>query len=493
MRLPRFVTSGLAVAVITTIGFGLLSGCVKKEQQVVKKNVSANLVFYSLFDGEDVYQPLIQQYTAKHPSVTIKYRKFTDPVEYMNLIINELAEGRGPDIFSAPNYWFLRNVKKLSPLPAQTLSPQQFEQTFVSVANDDLVLKDPADSQSKVFGIPLSVDTLALYYNKNAFDDKIPAQGKPAATWEGLKDDVFKLTKTDNSFERFEVAGIAMGRSDNIARAVDILYLLMLQYKANFYNENYSKTEFANQQTATSAGFLINPAVEALKLYTSFALPSNKNYSWNQYLASADSPVKEVESFARGKVAMIFGYSYLYEQIKSTMKDLKDKGVQTLDSAAVRISTVPQVNDPAVSTDKRVAYANYYAQTVARTSEHPAEAWDFLMFMSSKDNLAFYNSKTHRSTSRRDMIEDQKKDPIYGVFAEQIGYAESIPTYDFDRYKDLFVQAITSVLATTTPENAIRSVANIIDDMLPSQGLVPAAAKVPAAGAGTKPTQQKAK
>lgn len=470
----RALCKGLAVAVFGALVFGLLSGCVKKDQPVTQKGAKVELVFYSLFDDEDVYVPLIQQYAAKHPNVTIKYRKFTDPVEYMNLIINELAEGRGPDIFSAPNYWFLRNSKKLTPLATKTFSTQQFEQTFVSVAKDDLVLQDPTDGQSKVFGIPLSVDTLALYYNKGAFDDKIPAQGRPAATWEGLKDDVFKLSKTDNSFERFEVAGIAMGRADNIARAADIFYLLMLQYNINFYNDNFSRTQFANQQITTSGGFLINPASEALKLYTSFGLPSNKNYSWNQYLASPDSSTKELDTFARGKVAMIFGYSYLYEQIKADIADLKGKGVVTVDPQTIRVSAVPQVNNPATSTEKRVAYANYYAQTVARTSEHPAEAWDFLMFMSTKDNLAYYNSKTHRPTSRRDMIEDQKKDPIYGVFAEQIGYAESIQVYDFDRYKDIFVQAIESVLATTSPSDAIRNAAAAIDALLPSGGMIPA-------------------
>ncbi len=473
MHFKRFIASAL----VATMGMGLLSGCVKKDQPVVQKTQKVNLVYYSLFDNEDVMQPLIQQYSAQHPNVTITYRKFTDPVEYMNLIINELAEGQGPDIFSAPNYWFLRNVRKISPLPTATFSPQQFEQTFVSVANDDLVLRDPTDGLSKVYGIPLYVDTLALYYNKAAYDDKIPSQGKPAATWEGLKDDVFKLTKTDNSFERFQVAGIAMGRADNIARAVDILYLLLLQYKTRFYNDNISKTAFVNQQVTTATGLLINPASEALRLYTSFALPTNKNYSWNDYLSSPDSPVKEMETFAKGKVVMIFGYSYLYEQIKAEIKDLQSKGVQTIDPNDIRVSVVPQVNDPATSTEPRVAYANYYADTVARTSQHPDEAWDFLLFLSSKANLTYYNSKTHEPSSRRDMIEDQKKDPVYGVFAEQTGYAKSLPVYDYDRYVTIFSQAITNVLATTSPEDAMRNAASAIDSLLPATGLIPALPK----------------
>jgi ABC-type glycerol-3-phosphate transport system substrate-binding protein len=456
----------------------LLSGCFAKE--ATKKTVKAEtvkLVYYKLFDDEDVITPLIQQYQTKHPNVQIVYKKFTNPEEYENLIINELAEGEGPDIFSMPNYWFLRNVKKLSPMPSTLMTSKQFEDTFVTVAKNDLVLRDPSDSAVKIFGIPLSVDTLAVYYNKAAFDDKIPSQGKPSDTWEGLKDDVFKLTKKDQSFERFEVAGISMGRSDNILRAIDILYLLMLQYKTDFYNSNVSQAQFSKQASVGATGISLNPATEALKLYTSFALPANKNYSWNSYLADPNSSVKEIETFARGKVAMIFGYSYLYDQIVSEIKDLKDKGVSTIDEKNVKISAVPQVNDPKTSTEKRVAYANYYAETVGRTSKNPDVAWDFLIFMSGKDNLKYYNDKTHRPTSRRDMINDQIQDPIYGVFADQIGYAESLPIYDYSRYAAIFAKAIDSVLATGSPGEAVRSAESSINDMLPSEGLIPPAPK----------------
>ena len=473
-----------------------LSGCIAKEQTQKKATAQkVQLVYYKLFDEEDVMTSLIQQYEAKNPNVHITYKKFTNPVEFENLIINELAEGEGPDIFSAPNNWFLRNVKKISPMPEAKMTAKQFEDTFVSVAKDDLVLRDPADGKTKIFGIPLTVDTLALYYNKGTFDDKIPSRGRPAETWEELKDDVFKISKKDQSFERFELAGIAMGRSDNIARAVDILYMLMLQYKTKFYNDNISQAQFAKQTAISVTGLSLNPAAEALKLYTSFALATNKNYSWNQYLADPKSPVKEMDTFARGKVAMIFGYSYLYEQILAQIKDLKNKGVQTMDEKNVRIAAVPQVNDPNTSTEKRVAYASYYAETVSRTSVHPAEAWDFLLFISGKDNLKYYNEKTHNPTSRRDMIDDQLKDPVYGVFAQQIGYAESFPIYNTSRYAQIFGKAIDAVLATQTASEALRIAEDSINAMLPSEGLIPPAPKeetAKPAGTATKTTTQAA-
>ena len=471
MNIRRFIAA-VTLGVMSTT---LLSGCFSRQQGTVEQvqDERVELVYYKLFDEEDVINPLIQQYQSEHPNVTITYRKFEDPLEYENLIINELAEGEGPDIFSMPNHWFLRNTKKIEPLPTDMATPEQFEATFVSVASNDLVLRDPRDGRTRIFGIPLTVDTLALYYNRAQFEDRLPSRGRPATTWAELQEDVFQLTKTDNSFERFELSGIAMGRSDNIGRWMDILFMLMLQYGAELYNDNVSGAEFARQRVVTETGQSINLAYAALDLYTRFALPANKNYSWNSFLASAGSAEKELDTFARGKVSMIFGYSFMYEQIMDQISELESTGVNTIDPADVRIAMAPQVYDPATSTEKRDALASYYVETVSRTSPHSREAWDFLLFMSRKENLEYYNQETHRPTSRRDMIEDQKLDPIYGVYAEQIGFAESFPIYDANAYAEIFSKAVDSVLATSSPGDAIRTAEGEVNDLLPSEGLIP--------------------
>ncbi len=476
IKLQKF----LALMVVSLLTVTMLSGCFRKTDAPVRETPQpVEIVYYKLFDGEDVMRPLIQKYVATHPLVTIKYRKFDDQEDYYRTILNELAEGEGPDIFSVPNYWIKRNARKITPLDPTVASPKDFADTFVAVAEKDLVFADPRDGVTKIFALPLTVDTLALYYNKSLYEDRIPSRGRPAETWEEFKEDVFQLTKADNSFERFELAGTAIGRSDNIARAVDILYLMMLQYKVKFYNDALNRAEFSKQSAIGTSSINYNPATEALKLYTSFGLASQKNYTWNEYMADAASPVKEIEAFARGKVATIFGYSYLYEQIKEQIEELKKKNVPTIDPGVIRVSSVPQVNDPATSTEKRDAYANYFVETVGRNTEHPEVAWDFLMFISSKDNIAYYNEKTRRPTSRRDQIEEQKADPIYGVFAEQVGYAESLLIYDWQLYADIFGKAISDVISTTVSTvEAIRTAENSINLVLPVEGIVPAAPPV---------------
>lgn len=472
-RLLIIIGAGvLGVLFIGLIAFG--AGCFRTKEYVnTQSDEMVELTYYKLFDDSEVMDPIIQEYRALFPNVKINYRKFIDDEEYYNLILNELAEGEGPDIFSVPNTWFVKNYKKVSPAPSNMLPYQVFEDTFVSVTMDDLVKPDPDSGELLVHGIPMTVDTLALYYNKEHFDDALPAQGKPSITWDGIKEDVFSLTKKDNSFERFKVAGIAMGFADNISRAVDIVYLLMLQDGGDIYDQNYQKAIFAQQQGVGSNGAVIKPGPNALELYTGFADSTNKNYSWNSYLADADSSEKEITTFARGKVSMIIGYSYMYEQIVDEIGELQSKGLSTIDPDVIRIAPIPQKNDPAQSTEKRVAYAHYFAETVARTSDHPEWAWDFLVFATSKESLQHYNEKTHKPTSRRDMIEELQADPVYGVFAQQIGFAESFPIYDEMEYKNIFTKAIESVLATKSPADAMKIAQDEINAMLPSEGLIP--------------------
>ena len=481
----------VSLFLISCLSATVLSGCLKKEAGSGKstKVLPVQLVYYKLFDNEDIIKPMIQQYQSTHPTVTIKYKKFDNTDEYYKTILNELAEGEGPDIFSVPNYWLKKNARKISPMPQDKLTLKQFADAFVSVAANDLIFTDPRGGGEKIFGLPLAVDTLALYYNNDLYQDKVPARGRPAPTWEGFKDDVYKLTKADKSFERFEVAGTAMGRSDNIARSMDILYMLMLQYKVNFYNDNMSQAEFSNQQGIGPQGTSINPATEALNLYTGFGLASQKNYSWNEYMVESTSDVKEMEAFARGKVATIFGYSYLYTQIKDEIDQLKKQNVSVINPASIKISAVPQVFDPATSTEKRDAFANYFAETVSRNSENPEVAWDFLMFIASKDNLAYYNQKTHAPTSRRDLIEAQTQDAIYGVFAEQVGYAESLVIDDWDAYKNIFSKAISNVIATTAnPKTSIQTAQQEINKILPTDGILPAPPVIPGGQKAVTPT-----
>ncbi|MBI5754758.1 extracellular solute-binding protein, partial [Candidatus Peregrinibacteria bacterium] len=430
----------LLIIVLFTVFFA--AGCRTKQSPKSASQDKIELVYYRLYDNEEIFAPLIQEFQSKNRNVRISYRKFTDPVEYENLILNELAEGEGPDIFSLTSTNMVKHVKKLIPMPEDMMTTETFQKTFVNVAGDDLIFAD-ADGQSQIYGVPLSVDTLAIFYNKKLYEEKIPSRGFPAATWDELQDDVYKLTKRDNSFERFETAGIAMGRADNISHAADILYLLMLQEGAEFYDDGFTTAIFANNQVGAGGTLPTNLGAKALEFYTGFAVPQNKQYSWNLALSDPASSGKEITTFAKGKVAMIAGYSFTYQQILDQIGELDRFGVSHISKNDIGIALMPQFSDDSGS---RESYANYFAEVVSRNTAHPREAWVFLQFLSSKENIAYYGEKTRRPTSRRDLIEEQSRDPLFGVFAKQLGFARSVPMVDTVKYEEIFKTAIGNAL-----------------------------------------------
>lgn len=457
---------------ILLISFVLsFSSCRKKTNEKKNANFDITIEVWNLFDNSTVFDPLFAEFKSKYPGMKIEYRKFEDPSEYLDLIINEMAEGEGPDIWFINNSWISEHYKKLIPADVAYVPAEGFKQTFVGVAADDCIMKDK-DGTERVYCMPLYVDNLALYYNKEHFEEKLASEGKPAETWAKLTDQVYKLTKEDKSFERFARSGIALGRSDNISRAYDILMMLFLQTNTKFYNEGYTEAIFAKQQGVSSAGQAYFPAKDAIDLYTSFALPNNKQYSWNKYISNPNSLEKELTPFVLGKSSMMVGYSYTYEEIVRQIEMQSKKGLSTIDVKNIGISEIPQFFG-SESGETKVSYASYFAPVVSRTSEYSKLCWELINFLSEKENQAYYNEKTNRPSSRRNLVEEQSGDPIYGVFSKQLGYAKSVKMADSYKYEQIFIEAINEITEKSTKSfDALKEAEDKVNEVLQLNPLV---------------------
>ncbi|PIR54814.1 hypothetical protein COU74_03645 [Candidatus Peregrinibacteria bacterium CG10_big_fil_rev_8_21_14_0_10_36_19] len=462
MKLKKKISFLLLLALVFTIA---LTGCRRKTPPEAQKNYAGiELTYYKFLEDTDVMQPFINDYIAKHPGLKINYRKFSDFDEYQRVLLNEMAEGEGPDLFSVPNTWFASNYKKISPLPLEVGNPEAFSATFVDVAAKDLVRPD-GEGVKRIYGLPMTVDNLALYYNKSHFEDSLPQTGKPSNTWEGIKEDVKELSKFNDEYGVFERSGIALGRGDSISRSLDAIFAMMLQSGTQFYDSQLKMATFANRK----ADF---PAFEALKLYTSFSDERVDNFSFNDEVVEGIDG-KEVEAFARGDVSMILGYSYTNDQILNYINLLNSRGVAAIKKSDMKVALLPQLYDPQISSNKRVTYANYFAETVSRNSDNPDIAWDFLLELTSKENLTKYFNKTHKPTSRRDMINDQVLDPEFGVFAAQVGFAESFPVFDYDLYKKLFLRLADNFSENGSTLNELVKAQEEVNKLIPKGGFIP--------------------
>jgi len=385
---------------------------------------AATLEFWSVFDDSDVFDPLIAKYKEVAPNVTINYKK-KNIASYEQELIDALATGRGPDIFSIHNTWLPKHKDKLAAASEALITPKRFDELFVDVASQDFV------DSGKIYALPLSVDTLALYYNK----DLLNSAGitMPPQTWAEFNSAVEKLTRRDNKNNILQ-SGAALGTAKNINRSTDILMALMLQSGAKMVNDKRDYITF--DQAVSSQDGEFYPGRQALIFYTNFASPGLKVYTWNQ------DQHYSLDAFIEGKVAMMLNYNYQLPSVKARSAHLQ-----------VAVAPLPQIS----KTSKKTTFANYWAQAVGRGSKNQAEAWKFLAWLSSQEISRQYLEVTQKPAARRDLIEEQKKDDQLGVFAEQALYARSWWEIDNLAIERIFAEMIEGLNSgKITAENALR-------------------------------------
>jgi multiple sugar transport system substrate-binding protein len=399
-----FMTAMIILMLANALGFN------PREREKV---LNADLRIWGLWDDSQLMDGYIADFRKQYPNVKIEYRKLT-PQEYETDLINALAENRGPDIFAMHHTWYSKHKNKLAPMPEEIMTVKEYKDRFVDVVYEDFVVED------KVYGFPLYTDTLALFYNKDAFSDAGIAN--PPATWQEVQQIVPRLTKIDQ-FGNFIQSGIALGTGDNINRSPDLLATLMIQTGAQMTNPNdYTKISFT--QGREQSGQNINPAELAMEYYTDFSNPRKTVYTWNSTLNNS------IDAFYEREVAMMIGYSYQVEAIKAKAPRLN-----------FAVAPLPQV-----SLESGLAnYANYWGYGVSSQSQYKNEAYTFLKFMTEKEQSQEYFLNTKRPTPRRDLIDLQSQDIDYGVFVKQVLQAKTWRQPDNNTVDKILIEAINNV------------------------------------------------
>lgn len=403
----RKITLGIAAVSLVMLSAGCGGSAPAKGEVTIK--------IWKPFVDTDKMNVIISAYEKANPHVTIEYTK-KNIENYESDLLNALAAGNGPDIFSINNTWLPQYLDKITEAPEGLYTIRDYREQFVDVVGNDLI------RDNKIYGTAMWVDSLALYYNKDIMGTAGIAT--PPKTWDQLARDVRRIT-TQDSTGYFTRSGVAMGDVSNVNRAQDIMYLLMLQAGAMPWSSDGRTPQFANNVQVN--GQSVNPGVLGVDFYTSFANPLKENYNWN---AESDY---SIDAFANGRAAYLYGYSYTREQINAKAPNLN-----------YDVTNVPQydLSRPSVN------YANYFAEVVSKQSSKAvqAAAWDFLKFATSKQALDAYYAKDKQPSSRRDLISLQTSDLEIGVFAHANLTAKSFPKYDEPKYDALFTEVVNAIL-----------------------------------------------
>ena len=387
-----------------------------------KAPAPVTLEFWSVFDDSDTYAPLIAAFQQQYPYITVNYHK-KNIVSYEQELLDALAAGRGPDIFSINNAWLARYLDKLTPAPESIISLQDFRAALADVAEQDFVL------DGKIYALPFSVDTLALYYNKDLLNSAGVAL--LPTTWDNFNAAVQALVKKNEQGEILR-AGTALGTSQNVNRSTDILAVLMLQSGAVMVSPDKTKATFSDAINLGQENFL--PASRALAFYTNFANPAKKVYTWNS------SQHYSLDAFAQNEAAMMLSYAYQIPVLRAKAPHLN-----------FGVAPLPQISQNGLA----ISYANYWGQAVAKSSANSAAAWQFIAWLNQPENSRQYLQVTNKPASRRDLLDEQKNDPQLAVFARQALSARSWWQADNAAIEKIFARMIDSALSSPSLVDSI--------------------------------------
>ncbi|HLM84351.1 MAG TPA: extracellular solute-binding protein [Candidatus Bathyarchaeia archaeon] len=478
---------------VLVLAIVVLSGCGCANNSAT--NYEVRLEVWGLDDSDSMVKA-ISEYQKRNPRVKeIVYKKVTVDT-YENDLMDALATGNGPDIFLVHNTWLSKHQDKLAPAPVDNLSsaqapiltPKQIQDQFADVVTSDFV------SDGKIYALPLSVDSLALFYNKDLFNQA--GISVPPATWLDFDEAARKITRID-SLGNITLSGAAMGMSSEaspgtgkINRGTDILTLLMMQSGANMINPKNGQAGFADFTDSTFGG-QISPGESALSYYTKFAVssPSNVQYSWNSLQHNS------IDAFIEGKTAMMINYSWQIPKIQSKAPKLN-----------LGITPVPQNKDQS-GNGMNIDFANYWGyavsknktlnqnfvkeaqqnrRTYATDDQRIAEAWKFTRYLTMSqsasadlpvapatadsakfDPAADYTASQQKPAARRDLIEKQKTDILLASFASGNLIAKSWPQPDNLAVERIFDDMIDNVvLKNMKVHDAIQQAQNGVDVLM---------------------------
>lgn len=312
---------------------------------------SVELEFWGI-DDKRVWEEIITDYQQLNPGIAIKYQQL--PAEdYEDLLVNALAGAQPPDIIMFQHNWLPKHANKIAPAAPEIFSVEQLRSLFPTAVERDFA---PAGA---VFALPLYIDTLNLFYNKDIFDKA--GLALPPASWFSFQKAAKKL-----GFGRTAMGGSA----DSVDRAADILSLLMLQDEVPMVDAGFTRAD-------------LREGASALAFYTDFANPESEYYIWN------DRQPHSLNAFAEGKLGMMLGYGYHARLLRELNPFLP-----------LGIAPVPQINP-----QSPVNYPFYYGLAVVGTTPDYEAAWQFIKYAATNEAASIkYLNFTNQLPTLRSLI-----------------------------------------------------------------------------------------
>lgn len=321
-------------------------------------------------------QQVLQDFEASHPTIKVKFEVIAD--QYMDVIKTRLIGDAAPDVFylDALEAPFLMAQNVLEPLNPYITS--EFD-----LADIEPNLLQPFQAQNQIYGLPKDYSTLALFYNRQAF--QTAGLNVPPTTWAELLTAAQRLTIDRNQDGKPEQYGF--GITPELPR----LMYTMRSYGGQVVDGNGYAT-FASDTALQGPQRIL----EQYQNDRTSARPLDVGTNNGS------------EMFGQGKAAMVLEGNWAIPYLKDTFPNLN-----------FATAAVPQMNDQPGTMVYTVAYV------MNRQSLHKQAAWTLIAYLTGKVGMKQWTSTGFALPSRRSVAAQLQvdRDPLRAALVAGVRYA----------------------------------------------------------------------
>lgn len=349
---------------------------------------------------KQVLEQVLNQFEIQHPHIKVKHETIND--QYMDVIKTRLIGDAAPDVFyldafEAP---LLMKYGVLEPLNSY-INPEfnlnDFEPTLLKAFQ----LED------QIYGLPKDFSTLALFYNKKAF--QAAGLNQAPQTWSELREVSQKLTLDQNRDGRKEQYGFG------IAPELSRQYFMMTAFGGRLIDRQENAAFFTSENLKG-----LQLIIEQYRKEQSSAQPSDVG-------ASTGS-----EMFGQGKAAMVIEGTWAIPYLQETFSQLE-----------FATAEVPTVND------KKRTMAYTVAYVMNKKTKHKEAAWKLIAYLTNQEGMKAWAKEGLALPARKSVLEElgYVNKALYVPFVKGADYAtiwqagETLPTI-LTHFNNQFISAL---------------------------------------------------
>lgn len=370
------------------------------------------VVIWGTFSGGDLMS-VFNKMTETNKDLVIDYVQ-KDKNTYESDLVKSFASGTGPDIFMLSDDMIYQNKDFVYKLPYTSYPEKIFRDSFIDGAEVFL-------HKDGIFGLPVVVDPMVLYYNK----DLLANNGIATVPkyWEELFGLNSLLTKKKSDGTILS-SMIALGSYDNINNAKDILSMLLIQSG----NPIVSRSSDKFIPTLSSTFSLPQaPAEAVLNFYSEFSNPKNEGYSWNRGL------INSKDMFTGGKLVFYIGHASELFEIESINPNL-----------SFDVADVFQTK----GTDVKRTYGRIYSLAINSKSPNLTTAFGVAGTLSMGDDMKNFATAVSLPPAGRSALSEKPTDPYLFTFFNSAIISKAWVDPDTKATNEMFKEMVENVLSS---------------------------------------------